>query len=166
MLAVMTIFAVGCGGSATKSSPSANGSTGAEQQSAATSPTGTTTPVSASSQFIAKANLICTRLNGQFATIRYKTIQDLAHRAPVLAGYERTALSELRKLSAPTSIAKDWNAMLADLQAVASGTAAIGRYAEHKDPMSVARLNLHLISIQRDRTAIASRHSITGCAVV
>jgi hypothetical protein len=166
VLAVVTIFAAGCGGSGTKSSPSANGSSGAEQQPASTSTTGTTTPASTSSPFIAETNVICARLNTQFTNTRYKTLQDLAHRAPALAENERTALSELRKLSPPANIAKDWNAMLTDLQAMASGTDAVARYAAHNDPASVARLNQYLINIQRNGTTIAVRHNLTSCSVV
>jgi hypothetical protein len=168
VLAVITILAAGCGGSGTKSSTTTTeGAASTAQHPVSTSPTGTTpASASATSQFIAAADVICLRLNTQFAASTYKTLKDLARSAPLLAGHEATALSEMRKLTPPQDIADDWKTMLADLQKVVTGTKAMGRYAGHNDPASVQRLNLYLIKVEKHSTALAARHRIVDCSVI
>lgn len=84
-------------------------------------------------ELIAKADVICGRINNEISTLTYKTPQDIALLAPKLASYEEASLVELRKLKAPTALAADWARILADTSLLARDTARLGAYAQQRN---------------------------------
>jgi hypothetical protein len=57
-------------------------------------------------------------------------LQALARTSPGLAIYESDAVSQLRKLDPPASLAGAWRSMLAELQQLANDTARLGALAK------------------------------------
>jgi hypothetical protein len=59
-----------------------------------------------------------------------RALQALARTSPGLAVYESNAVSQLRKLDPPASLAGAWQSMLGDLQQLAHDTARLGVLAK------------------------------------
>jgi hypothetical protein len=169
-LATSSLVMMSCGGSRSTPTPTSTQS----KLSGQTEPAGTTRsstitkPIASKSlapaALIAKTNAICRRLNKQTATVTISSPQDIARTAPRLAGYYRTALADLRKLTPPTAFAADWKAMATDIQTVAEESLTAGRFAADNDLSSVGRVDNNVTGIQRNRFAIAERNGIKDCA--
>lgn len=80
-------------------------------------------------ELIAKADTICKNLHAKIHANGSSTSQEIIRKVPQNASYEQTALSELRKLQPPTSIANDWKQILNGNQVLADDTVKLGRTA-------------------------------------
>lgn len=174
-LAMVTVGAVGCGGSGAKATkPSGSGtsmassgptSTVAKQSSSTPGkPQANQAPTRAA--FIANADAICRRLNKEAATLITTSLHTVGTTATPLAGYYRAALAELHTLAPPRELAGTWNSMIADLQQVPASLATMGRFALDNDMKATVNAELKVQKLQQHRTAIARRHGFTDCGEV
>jgi hypothetical protein len=126
-------------------------------------------------QLVARADPICEGTNAKReaanASLGHATslkspavLADLAKTAPGLAAYDTSAVSQLRKLQAPSSLAGDWRSILADLQQLAEDTARLGAYGKEKNVKSAESLLSASRATRRQLVAIATRDRLAPCA--
>lgn len=94
------------------------------------------------SQLIARADAICRRLNTKIAAHKPANLglAEIARGAPRNAAFEKTALEELRKLTPPASMARDWRRMIAYRILLMEELVELGRYAKAKDARGIKTL--------------------------
>jgi hypothetical protein len=92
-----------------------------------------------------------------------RALKAIARTAPGLAIYESSAVSQLRKLKPPASLADSWRSMLADLQQLADDTARLGTFAKQDDVHAAARLLAESSNTRTDLVAIATLDDLTPC---
>jgi hypothetical protein len=152
LLPLVVALLSGCGGSEASS-----GSTGS----------------SARAQLIAKADPICEatikrRLEEEkrlsAASTSGPPLKALASSAPGLAASQSRAVSQLRELSPPATLAKDWQSMLAALQQLATDTARIGAYAKEKNVKALEKVVRTGGGTRRRLASIATRDGLAPCA--
>ncbi len=144
-LATTAFAASGCGGSSDA------------KTTAATTPTTTSTPVTTPepviaavkavsgrplthSQWVAKANAICTSLNAELTANPANAKKSIAVAMLQVVAYERSELGQLSKLVPPAADARNWQTFLTDEQQATENTAALAKAAESgkftvKDPL-------------------------------
>ncbi len=116
-LAAVALTASGCGGSSkTTSQAASTGQAPTTTQTPAPStlseqPAPTTAPLS-SATLIAKADLICARMDAARAANVIKTKQQALDSVGELSAEEQRALGEMYKFTPPTSLQKSWSTML------------------------------------------------------
>jgi hypothetical protein len=169
-LAATTLAAAGCGGSSTRSSSSPKTPASAERPVTGTPTSPTPSKASVPSgpltraDLIARADAICKRLNLRARSITTTSLRTVGTTALTVAGYYRTALTELHKLTPSASMAGAWRALLADIAPVPSEATVMGRYALDNDIKSTVRVETHLGKIQRRRIALARHAGFKDCA--
>ncbi len=135
---------------------------------AATSSSSTPRPSPSSAQFIARADTICRRLNGELAATKSSngTPAGIVQVVPRHIALERNALSELVRLVPPSSIARDWQGILSDRKALADQLEALVRAARRNDDATLKTL----VSTKRQAHATlrdaATRIGFKDCAEV
>jgi hypothetical protein len=120
LAAVAALLATGCG------SNSDGGGSGGGGKSTSKPP------------LIARADAICKPLNARRkadnakvgAVTSVATLPKVAQVAPGLVAYERKAVAELRRLTAPASLAAPWRKILAGTQKLVDNTAKLGEDAQ------------------------------------
>jgi hypothetical protein len=168
-LAALALTAAGCGES-TKGS-TASRTTTATQAASQTTPAAPPKPAESSarvshptsSQLIAEANSICTQLNNGAHTIHVSSLRSIAATTPKLVGFYQTAITEMKKLTPPASVASDWQAMIADFEKIEGKVLASGRYASVDDGKGTLKADVEIGAIQKHRSAIAKRDHMDGC---
>jgi hypothetical protein len=145
MLTTITLAAAGCGsGGSTPSSTTADA----------------TTPAS----FIAKADVICGRVNAEISSNPYRSPQGIARLAPQLSAYELAADAELGALTPPASLASDWKQIVTDAQKLARDTATFGAYAKANNLAAATKLDNADQPIHLQLLAIAKRDGFKVCS--
>ncbi len=125
-------------------------------------------------QLIAQADPICASASAKRKEARARlgkaasfaspqALTTIAKTAPGLAAYEREAVSKLGRLNAPTSLAHDWQSMLAGLQRLANDTAQLGAYAKEKNVKQAEKLTSGSESTRKQLLAIAGRDGFKNC---
>lgn len=171
-LSASVLAATGCGGAASKTQSTQSAqSTSAKTATADRAVAGTSpSPARANhsrltrAQLIAAADSICARLNKQAASVTNTSLAGVGSTAPVVAGYYRAAFAELRGLTAPRSMTRDWNAIVAAIEPIARQTLIMGKYASDNDPLATAKVEERISHIQLRRIAIAKRNGFKDCA--
>jgi hypothetical protein len=126
-------------------------------------------------QLVARADPICEGTNAKRtaaeASLGHATslanptaLTGVAKTAPGLAAYDTTAVEQLRRLQAPASLARYWQAMLSDLQQLAEDTARLGEYAKEKNVKAAEGLLSGSRTTRRQLVALAARTGLTPCA--
>lgn len=149
---VVSLAAAGCGGSG-------------QAQRASRSPSGDS---AAAAELIAGADAICKRLDTELAaaTPTHLDIKEIARSAPGNAALERIAVSELARLTAPPSLARDWSQILALRRTLADELASLGRYAKANDVEAVATLGASKKRVHERLFKLATRDGFHYCSQV
>jgi hypothetical protein len=115
-------------------------------------------------ELIARADLICRRVNEKRASTTLGSRQAYARLLPQIAAYERAAAAEMRTLTPPASMAKSWKRIVAGIQAVADETSILGEYAiANKLAQADAGSVVAVKTMRRTRT-LAGREGFKDCA--
>jgi hypothetical protein len=173
-VAVVTLSVLGCGGT-TKSSGDAarlaRQATSPTQQATAAQPSepstateshGHTKPLTRG-ELIARADLICRRVNAKRAATRIANAGDYARLIPPLAEYLLAAVAEMRKLTPPASMESGWNQIVAYAQESAHSVAEFGQYAKANKLNSISMSGAGVRANER-MLAIAKREGFDDCA--
>jgi hypothetical protein len=115
-------------------------------------------------ELIAKADAICARFHTELHAHGSKTPQELARNVPLLASYEQTAGAELRKLTAPASMANDWKQIVDSVQTLANDTAKVAPYAKENKLQAAQSLISEGQQVQQQALAMAKRDGFNQCA--
>jgi hypothetical protein len=145
MLALLASIATGCGGSHASSS--------------------------ATSRMIAGADTICKGVNARRtaankrvgAVTSQAALPKVAAVAAGLAAYERDAVGELRKLTAPASLAQDWRKILTGAEQLAENTAKLGEEAKAKNLKRVESLIHEDQKSEKELISIATTAGFKHC---
>jgi hypothetical protein len=123
-------------------------------------------------ELIAKADPICRQSIKRLLAVE-KTLakaatagpplQALAASAPALSTFQSQAVSQLRRLTPPASLAGDWRSMLAGLQELADDTARIGVDAQHKNVKAMEKVVSTGNGTRKRLLAIGARDGLGPC---
>ena len=126
----------------------------------------------ARAELIAKANPICKRTIKRLLEVE-KTLakastagpplQALAATAPGLSASQSQAVSQLRQLTPPASLAGDWRSLLAGLQELADDTARIGAAAKQKNEKAMESIVRTGNATRKRLLAIGARDGLGPC---
>jgi hypothetical protein len=125
-------------------------------------------------KLIAEADPICAsasakraeankRLGGVTSLSSPKTLASIAETAPGVSTYENEAVAKLRQLTAPASIATDWQSMLAGLRQLAKATGQLGTYAKEKNVTAAEKLLASTKGTREQLLTIATRDGFANC---
>jgi hypothetical protein len=125
-------------------------------------------------KLIAEADPICasasakraeanSRLGSVTSYSNPKTLATIAETAPGVGKYESEAVSKLRALSAPASIASEWQTMLSGLEQLAKATTQLGVYAKQKNVAGAEGLISSTKATREQLLAIATRDGFASC---
>lgn len=166
-LIATTLVASGCGGT----SQSSNGTVASTQNRASGTSKSTIatqspapTPVLTRAQLIARADLICHRVNAKRALLRISGEQDVARQLPPLAVYEQEAVVELRKLTPPPSMTAGWQRIVQGSESFAEATASLGESAKAKKLPQAETLSIVAERTLKRTFALAKQEGFNDCA--
>ncbi len=136
-----TIFAAsGCGGANNKSSVSLT-----------------------RTDLIIRADAICRRVNTLHNSITITSQADEARVLQPLAVYERSALTSLDKLTPPTSMAGDWNEILANFRTLIDDTEKLAEAVKSNSLKQDQGLSETLNSTRKQINVIATHDGFQDC---
>ncbi len=92
-----------------------------------------------------------------------KTLRVLARVAPPVAAAEHRMVARLHALSVPSSLASEWQQLLAGMEQLADDATQIGEQAKANDYKTIASLTASGRTIREHLTAIAARDGFTYC---
>jgi hypothetical protein len=120
------------------------------------------------SQLIARADVICGRLNTKFAAGKATGVgmREIARFAPPHAALEWTALAELSKLAPPPSIARDWRQMIAYRRTLAEELVELGQDAKANDAAAIKALTASKKRVHGELLTTATRAGFKDCSRV
>lgn len=150
----------GCGGSAKPQSGTAAPASAQSPISETAKPTALLTRA----QLIAKGDAICYRLNVRRSATRIERPQDYETLFPALAAYELTGATEMSNLTPPTSMARDWQQMIAGARNVARATAMVHTDSEARSKAFSERVEPVLFAGIKQLTAAARRAGFKECS--
>jgi hypothetical protein len=116
------------------------------------------------SEFIARADKICRRINAKRESFKIASKSDLASVVPVLAAYEQAAVAEMRKLTPPASIARGWNQILEGADRLANATAELGEAAKANKIQQTGTLSKEAEKANEQVLVVSKREGIMDCA--
>lgn len=96
----------------------------------------------------------------------FSSAKDYALRIPPLARYEKTAVSELERLTPPASMIAPWRQIVASASTMAEITSEAGEIAE-KDPRGLEKtqsLNTRFSEAEKRMAATAKQEGFKDCA--
>jgi hypothetical protein len=125
-------------------------------------------------KLIAEADPICAsasakraEANSRLGTVTSysnpKTLATIAETAPGVGKYESEGVAKLRALSAPASIASDWQTMLGGLEQLAKATTKLGVYAKQKNVAGAEALISSTKATREQLLTIATRDGFASC---
>jgi len=146
---VAAVAVAGCGGSGN-----------AESTASSKSPSRTA--------FIAKADAICKQLDVELANPKPKStsFRELALLVPHRAALEQAAVTELRRLTPPSSFGQEWREIIAYRQALAEELAKLGQSAKAKDAKAIKAISLSKIRMHRLLRTLAARNGFAYCGQI
>ena len=165
-LATTSIAASGCGGSSKTSSGTASTPTGSSTSHTESSPTepSTQTGPLTRAELIAQADTICRRLNQKRLSTTVGARQTYADVLTPVAAYDQAAAAQMRKLTPPASIAKDWNQIVSGTQAIADAMTATVAYAKAGKLKEAEPLSIKLERATQQILSAAKRAGFKDCA--
>lgn len=171
-LIAVVIFLPGCGSGKTGGrSLSTSGQVASNGSSGAPVPSGLPTggkPLS-KAKLIARADVICARLNAQLAAAKDVVTNDQATIAQIASrrsNTEQTALLRLRKLTPPTSLLRDWEQILAYRGMVVSDLAKVAEAAASNNRKAANSVLLAATDIVKRLSATAKRAGFSECGKI
>jgi predicted nucleic acid-binding protein len=121
-------------------------------------------------ELIGKADTICVRLKTQLSgpalNAEIGNVSSVARIASRRAAIERAALAELGKLTPPTSLASDWQQVIADRRILADDLVKLGEYAKANNVKSLDALYLSSAKVGVRMIAMAKRDGFKQCSRV
>jgi hypothetical protein len=114
-------------------------------------------------ELIAKADVICRRVNVKFASTKVTSQRDLASVSSEISSYEQQAFAELSKLTPPTSLASDWSQILTATHTFADNTAKISDYAKSSNVAAERGLFASSQALRQQITTTAKRDGFSDC---
>ena len=166
-LAAIALAASGCGKSASTTTSAQTASSAQSNSSTTTTTTttlaGATKPLTRA-ELIAKADLICKRVNARHAATSFDTKGDYARLLPPLAAYQLAAAAAMRKLTPPPSMAAGWQQIVNDAQTFAEDVAKLGQYAVANKLRAGRAVSLAGAKADEQMLAIALREGFQDCA--
>ncbi len=94
-----------------------------------------------------------------------KTLKVIARLAPGMAAYENQALERLRRLHAPSSVAGDWQQLLAGMQRLAADTSEVGVDARAHEFNQAHAVTLGARALRQRLATVAGRDGFTYCGL-
>lgn len=160
-LIVVALVASGCGGSKARSTASKAAPQPSQRStSPVAQPSGQ--PLSRG-ELVARGDAICSKVNAKRESLKYRSINDYSTLLPVLAAYERTAADELGKLTAPQSMANDWQQIVTTSQLIAGDIARVAQFSDAHNLAAANRLIAAATVAQRQMAVVASRNGFKAC---
>ncbi len=171
-LAALALGAAGCGGSKKSSSQTEAATTSASQTQTTTTPTSTSTTTNTvtppggaeGTAFVAKADLICHRVNIKRASTRITTAATIVRLVPQLAAYERAAYAELGKLTPPAAMVDDWKKLVSAAETYARDSGKVATSLQARNLKLAGSQLASASTAQSHMLAIAKRNGFTDCA--
>jgi len=123
------------------------------------------------SQMIVRADAICRGLNAQLAAVSHsRTQRDIARVTMRRAALEEAALAKLSKLPPPSSLATDWQQMIAGRRRIAENTLRFSEYAKLSTPLNdnpdVRLLFASSASLQKHVLTMARSDGFNDCSII
>lgn len=122
-------------------------------------------------ELIAKADAICNRAKAKRASVKITTQQKITKQQETgramsqVAAYEHAAAAELAKLTPPTSMAGDWNQIVAATQTLAADIVRVSEYAKANRLKAASGLIFPAIGeAERQIVTTARRNGFKDCA--
>jgi hypothetical protein len=120
---------------------------------------------SSTSDFVARADAICKRVNDRIMALgRPTTTAQLLKIGPSAIAYEQQALSQLGALKAPSQLSADWQKILADLMHLTGDATSLVAAVKANDNATEQKLVADSGKVQLEVTALASKHGLKECA--
>jgi hypothetical protein len=157
MLAITTLAVSGCGGSS--SSTTTNSTTSSNSAG-----NGGASKTLTRAELIAKADVICARVNAKLAANVITYQREIPRAAAQLAAFERVSLVEFRKLEPPAELVGDWKQLVADAQTLAAETAEYGESAKPGKSKDERGLVASSEATRQQAIGIAKRDGFVACA--
>jgi hypothetical protein len=175
-LAALTISAVtlavaGCGSSSSSTTAGSSSATGTSSNAAASAAAngGATAGGSSSSlsqsELASNANAICKRMHGRLLALSKGKTPSLEQAYLLAVSYERKALSELKKLSPPVSLAGDWRQIITTLSVLAEDSTKYVEYTKAKNTNAATILSHAYSPIKHMGVNAAAHDGINECAL-
>jgi hypothetical protein len=93
-------------------------------------------------RLIARAEAICERFNAEIAAVAAKntSVAEIERQVPRNAALELAALGELSKLTPPSTMAREWRAILGYRRALVGQLVELARAAKQSDARAISTL--------------------------
>jgi len=159
--AVIALVLAGCGSSGRAGAPAATAIRSTPTKSGASNES------AGPSRLIARADAVCRQVNRQLiAAPASLDASQIARDAPRNAALERRAVAQLRKLTPPASLARDWRQILAYRQTLAGQLVELAKYVKALDVRHVQALAASKKQTHRKLAGLAIRDGFKDCANV
>jgi hypothetical protein len=158
--ALLLLAVAGCGGSSGSAQPA--GSARAAAGSAASGSALTR------SGFVLRADAICQRLNVEILKVKPKSasLREIQRFAPAHAALEQSSADELGKLNPPTSIAHEWQQIVAYRRILAEELRTLGRDAHANDVAGIRALGAAKLRVHKQLLVAGKRAGFEHCSLV
>jgi hypothetical protein len=156
-------FAVGCGHSASTSTPVTIGKSTSSKPSGAYVQTAST-HVLTRAELIAKADEVCKRIANGRNLIKFGKTVSLEVVLPQLVAYQQALFAGLRVLNPPASMSGTWNQIVGYTQVLANSTAELNRDAQTNTGGDANRLFGVFAQAHKQLRAAAARSGFRDCA--
>jgi hypothetical protein len=113
---------------------------------------------------IAQADTICRRINQKRLSTTVAARQTFVNGLTPLATYEQAAVAQMRKLTPPASMAKDWSQITSGAQAIADVLTASVAYAKAGKLKEAEPLSIKLEKATQQMLAAAKHAGFKDCA--
>ena len=125
-------------------------------------------PAAPRSPLIVAADAICQQVNVKIAAAKpaLATPTEIARLTPRNAALEQQALTELRRLRPPASLAHAWQHLLSDRQTLVSELRRLTGYARANDTSAIASLARSKRTLHHALLAVAARAGFRDCGRV
>jgi hypothetical protein len=154
LLGIAALAVSGCGSSGSSTA-------GSTQQLTASAPSSGPT-----AQLIVQADAICKRRNAALSALPLKSPN--AHEVELFAAksvaLDEAALAELSRLSAPASLASDWQQILGYTSGLRGDMVKLREDAKHNDTKPIVALGQSTASLKKKLLAVATRAGFKDCA--
>jgi hypothetical protein len=168
-LAVLALSIAGCGGGSSTAAPAGSSASGSGTAAANVRRTPSSSdPALSKSQLVARADTICKRLNAEIVARETPgaSVQEVIRVVPGNASLEQEALKQLAKLSAPASLSRDWQQILAGRRTLATQLLALVQDAKHDDVRAMQALSAQKKRVHGTLRAVATRDGFRDCSEV
>jgi hypothetical protein len=159
-LAALALSLGGCGGGSSTAAPG--------RGNASTSTSATTGAGQSKPSFIARADVVCARINTEIAAIKAKgtSAAEVKRVVPRTLSLERAGMAALEELKPPTSLVQSWLRMLAYRRTLAKQLSELLELAEKNDGTSVKPLAAAKKRAHAGLSQVAKASGFKDCAKV